>query len=120
MEEYSLPEIFVDWDDLFAKHTRIRIQGDGLPEYDSVATDSFGEVIDKLVITHIRYWMIEDLMATTVDDAQLASLRRKSESLFKEKRPMLVTALDKMIFDLVNKNVVAVPENVKQYKGWQN
>ena len=120
MKKLELTEILSKWDSLFAEHTRFRISADSLPEYDTVVTDSFGEVIDKLIITHIRYWMIEDLMAVAQSDSELATLRRKSESLFKEKRPMLVTALDKMILDLVRNDSVSVPVNVKQYTGWKN
>lgn len=87
------------------------------PEFDNVQTDTFSEIIDKLIIVHIRYWYLEDAMAIEKDDIKLASLRRKSESLFKQKRPMLVEAIDKMIISIINGNECDT-SNVKHYKGW--
>jgi len=92
-----------------------------MPEhsYDSVFTDTFSELIDKLIIVHIRYWNIEDDMAQSHSDEELAALRRKSEPLFKQKRPMLVTALDKMILNLLEGSVQYETTNLKKYKGWE-
>lgn len=89
-----------------------------LPLYDTVETDSFGEVVDKLVITHIRYWMLEDLMSGERNDGVLAGLRRKSERLFKRNRPMLVQALDKAVYNLVAGGGLDIPVDVKLYRDW--
>jgi hypothetical protein len=89
--------------------------------FDKIETDTFGEIIDKLIIVHIRYWYLEDKMSDeSLSDSELAALRRKSESLFKSKRPMLVNALDKSIFNLITNGDLLVPENVKLYKGWNS
>ena len=88
------------------------------PNYDSIQTDTFAELIDKLLIVHIRYWHLEDMMAMEKDDLKLAALRRKSESLFKEKRPMLVTAIDKGIVSIIKATDPIISEEVKLYKGW--
>ena len=89
--------------------------------FDKIETDTFGEIIDKLIIVHIRYWYLEDRMSEkSLSDSELAGLRRKSESLFKSKRPMLVNALDKFIVNLINEEQILVPENVKLYKGWDS
>lgn len=89
------------------------------PEYDNIYTDSFSELIDKLCILHIRYWYLEDAMAIEKDDIKLAELRRKSESLFKEKRPMLVAAIDKLILKILKGEINYSVNNVKNYKGWE-
>lgn len=88
--------------------------------YDSIYTDTFSELIDKLTIVHIRYWNLEDEMAHAKTDEELARLRRKSEHLFKQKRPMLVAALDKLIIGLVDGTVKYDSVNTKKYKGWEN
>ena len=92
---------------------------DKFPDYDNIYTDTFSELIDKLCIVHIRYWYLEDSMAFAKDDEELVSLRKKSESLFKEKRPMLVAGIDKFITQFVKGDIELNPINVKHYKGWK-
>jgi hypothetical protein len=94
------------------------LNNDKFPKYDKIYTDTFSELIDKLCIVHIRYWYLEDAMASTQDDQELLQLRRKSESLFKEKRPMLVHGIDKYISLLVNNEINSNPVNYKHYKNW--
>ena len=55
-----------------------------------VETDSLGEVIDKLIIVHIRAWMLEDTIHKNISDADLALVKRKLDVCFKQKRPKLV------------------------------
>lgn len=88
------------------------------PDYDNIVTDTFSELIDKLCIVHIRYWYLEDAMASTENDDELVTLRKKSESLFKEKRPMLVHGIDKYISLLINQKINSDPMNYKHYKNW--
>ena len=89
------------------------------PDYDDIFTDTLSELIDKLCVVHIRYWYLEDAMASCKDDGELLSLRKKSESLFKEKRPMLVAGFDKLIMKILGGDVKYTPVNVKHYKGWK-
>jgi hypothetical protein len=91
---------------------------DKFPNYDEIYTDTFSELIDKLCIVHIRYWYLEDAMASVDNDEELVSLRKKSESLFKEKRPMLVHGIDKYVSLLVNQKINSNPVNYKHYKNW--
>jgi len=91
---------------------------DELTTYDNIFTDTFSELIDKLCIVHIRYWYLEDAMATCENDEDLVVFRKKSESLFKEKRPMLVAALDKLIIKTLNGEISYTPIGTKHYKGW--
>jgi len=90
------------------------------PDYDDIHTDTLAELIDKLIIVHIRYWYLEDAMSEAKTDEELAHLRRKSECLFKEKRPMLIEGFDKLIFKILEGKEVYTPSNTKQYKGWKN
>ena len=97
------------WDTLY---TRIRPE---LPEY--IATDSVGEVIEKLCILHIRTWMLEDAIQLAKTDAEIADLKRKVDQCFKVKRPKFVAAINAMIDDAIVKNKSLVEDSVKLYKG---
>jgi len=87
--------------------------------FDEVETDSFGQLIDKLLVVHIRYWNLENEMSSEMDDSVLASKRRASEPLFKLYRPMLVAALDKKIVNLLRQDLDSPSGQLpKSYKGW--
>jgi hypothetical protein len=88
------------------------------PCYDEVCTDTLSEIIDKLIIVHIRYWHLENAMSNAKTDEELVMYRKKSESLFKEKRPMLVEGFDKLIFNILQGKNVYTPINVKKYENW--
>lgn len=85
------------------------------PEY--AASDSFGEVLEKLAILHIRTWHLEDAMQEAKSDEELADLKRKVDICFKIKRPKLVAALNAMIDDAIIHNKSLREDSVKLYKG---
>ena len=89
-----------------------------LPE-DLIQTDSLGEVVEKLVILHIRMWMLEDAMAEAQTDEELADLKRKVDICFKQKRPMFVAAINRMVNTSILNNKSLVEESVKLYQGHQ-
>jgi hypothetical protein len=89
-----------------------------VPEY--VATDSIGEIIEKLVILHIRTWMLEDAIHFAKTDAEMADLKRKIDICFKMKRPKLVAAINKMMEDAVVNGRSLHEDSVKHYKGIDN
>lgn len=107
-------------DDKISNFVDSILKDDKFPNYDDIHTDTFSELIDKLCIVHIRYWYLEDEMAICKDDERLVELRKKSEYLFKEKRPMLVLAIDKYIDALVKNKINYTPQNIKKYLGWEN
>lgn len=88
--------------------------------FDDIETDSFGQLVDKLLIVHIRYWNLEDEMAHETSDVVLAEKRRASEPLFKVYRPMLVRALDKKNALLLKSNKNELMQLPKNYKGWSS
>jgi hypothetical protein len=90
-----------------------------LPE-NVVETDSIGEVIEKLVILHIRMWMIEDQLGIVKTDNEIADLKKKSDICFKIKRPKYVEALNQMINNSVIKGKTLQEDSVKLYKGVVN
>ncbi len=89
------------------------------PEYDDIHSDTFSELIDKLIIVHIRLWYLEDATNAETDPIKVAELKRKADITFKEKRPMLVKSLDKMIVNLCNGKFTPTIENPKLYKDYE-
>ncbi len=80
-------------------------------------TDNLAEVIEKLMILHIRIWMLEDeITKYNESDEDLAAIKRKLDVLFKVKRPNLVAAINKIIEDAVVNGTSIYEESVKVYK----
>lgn len=90
-----------------------------LPE-DLIETDNLGEVIEKLSILHCRMWYLEDAMQSATSDEELATLKRKVDICFKQKRPKYVQAINRMVDYAIAKNKSLVEDSVKQYKGIDN
>lgn len=91
-----------------------------LPDTEYVATDNLGEVIEKLVILHIRTWMLEDAIQAAITDQEIAELKRKIDICFKVKRPRFVQAINLMVDDAISRNKSLVEDSVKLYKGIDN
>lgn len=83
---------------------------------DFSLTDSISEIIEKLIILHIRTWMLEDLASTCSDDAELGSIKRKLDICFKQKRPAYIRAINKLIDDSIINNKTLFEDSVKIYK----
>lgn len=83
---------------------------------DFVETDNLAEVIDKLIIVHIRCWMLEDLIHDNMSDADLASIKRKVDICFKQKRPKLIEAINMLIDKSVSEGRMLAEESIKVYK----
>jgi hypothetical protein len=89
-----------------------------MPEIEEyIATDNLGEVIEKLVILHIRTWMLEDAAQAATTDEQLAEIKRKVDICFKQKRPKFVQAINRMVDDAILKGKSVAEDSVKLYKG---
>jgi len=88
-----------------------------IPDTEYVATDSFGEVIEKLVILHIRTWMLEDAIQAAKTNDEVAELKKKIDVCFKVKRPRFVQAINLMVDDAIARNKSLVENSVKLYKG---
>lgn len=83
---------------------------------DIVATDSIGEVLEKMIILHIRTWMLEDEIGLAESDEEVANLKRKIDVCFKKKRPKYIEAVNKMIDDAIVNGRILAEEDVKLYK----
>ena len=77
-------------------------------------------MIEKLVILHIRTWMLEDAIQAAKSDAEIAELKRKIDICFKVKRPRFVQAINLMVDDAITRNKSLVEDSVKLYKGIDN
>lgn len=82
-----------------------------------VATDNIGEVIEKLCILHVRTWFLEDMVGVAKTDQELADLKRKIDTCFKQKRPQYIQAINRMIDQSIVGNKSLVEDSVKIYKG---
>lgn len=91
-----------------------------LPDTEYIATDNLGEVIEKLVILHIRTWMLEDAIQIAKTDSEVADLKRKIDICFKVKRPRFVQAINRMVDDAILLNKSLQEDSVKLYKGIDN
>lgn len=93
-------------------------KGDKPPELPDnlIATDNLGEVIEKLCILHIRTWFLEDMVAVVKTDEEIASLKKKIDICFKQKRPQYIQAINRMIDSAIVSGRSLVEDSVKIYK----
>ena len=85
---------------------------------DIVATDNLGEVIEKLIILHIRTWFLEDMAGIAKTDSEIADIKRKIDICFKQKRPMYIQAINKMIDNAIKSGRSLTEDSVKIYKNF--
>jgi hypothetical protein len=104
-----------------AMNEKIRetLNADGIPDLpnDLVATDNLGEVIEKLCILHIRTWFLEDMIGVAKTDEEVASLKRKIDTCFKQKRPQYIQAINRMVDAAILNGRSLTEDSVKIYKG---
>ncbi len=82
-------------------------------------TDSLGELLDRLTIANIRCWNLEDEIGDCKDDSKLAEAKRKSDIIYKRKRPAYIEALNKVADEKLIHGRSLVEESTKSYKGHQ-
>tara|TARA_R110000851_G_scaffold304614_1_gene462474 strand:- start:1896 stop:2249 length:354 start_codon:yes stop_codon:yes gene_type:complete len=87
------------------------------PDVEYIQTDNLGEIVEKLVILHIRTWMLEDAIQEATTDADIASLKKKIDICFKVKRPRFVQAINQLVDTSIAQNKSLVEDSVKAYKG---
>jgi glycerol-3-phosphate cytidylyltransferase len=87
---------------------------------DIIETDNIGEVIEKLAILHCRMWYLEDAIGLATSDEEVASLKRKIDICFKQKRPKYVEAVNRMIDKSIIEGKSLIEDSVKLYKGHQS
>ena len=88
-----------------------------IPDTEYIETDNLGELIEKLVILHIRTWMLEDAIQEATKDSDIAELKRKIDICFKQKRPKFVQAINLMVENAIIHNKTLREDSVKLYKG---
>lgn len=91
-----------------------------IPDAEYIFTDTVGEIIDRLLILHIRVWHLENRAQAVIDDdAAYANVRRKIEYCFKVKRPGLMAALNRALGDVIKRGreELLLGCDVKQYEG---
>ena len=104
--------------DEFIKESVKAIITKPLPHEDEYPnTDNLAEVIEKLIILHIRVWNMENA-CYEADVETLASLKRKIDICFKSKRPKYLEAINRIIQDFVIFNKEIYEQSVKHYNGF--
>jgi hypothetical protein len=83
---------------------------------DVICTDNLAEIIEKLIIIHIRQWVLEDALVDCKNDSEYADIKRKIDVCFKKKRPAMIEAINKLISEAIISNKKIEEENVKFYK----
>lgn len=87
-----------------------------VPTIEYIQTDNLGEVVEKLVILHIRTWMLEDAIQEAKTDSQIAELKKKIDTCFKIKRPSLVQAINALVDNSILTGKTLREDSVKLYK----
>jgi hypothetical protein len=87
-----------------------------LPDVEYIETDNLGEIIEKLIILHIRIWMLEDKSSEAKTDADLADIKRKIDTCFKIKRPKYVQAINLLVENAILNGKSLKEDSVKLYK----
>jgi len=87
------------------------------PSHEYIETDNLAEVVEKLIILHIRMWMLEDTMREAVTDEDIAAIKKKCDICFKVKRPRYVEAVNLMVDNAIESGRSLREDSVKLYKG---
>lgn len=85
---------------------------------DLIETDNIGEVIEKLAILHCRMWYLEDAISDAKTDLEIADLKKKIDICFKQKRPKLVQATNRLIENAIINGKTLIEDSVKKYNGF--
>ena len=88
-----------------------------MPDVEYIQTDNLGEIVEKLVILHIRTWMLEDAIQEAKTDTEIASLKKKIDICFKVKRPRFVQAINQLVDTSIAQSKSLIEDSVKAYKG---
>jgi len=85
-------------------------------DYDDTYTDTIAEIIEKMIIINTRQWYLEDQMGIAKTKEEICALKKKMDIMFKVKRPALINALDKMIYQVLKGKIEYSSEDLKLYK----
>ena len=61
--------------------------------------------------------MLEDRVGVATEDSEVASLKKKIDICFKQKRPSYIQAVNRMIDDAIVNQTSLVEDSVKSYEG---
>lgn len=82
-------------------------------------SDNLAEMLEKLVILHIRLWKLEDEVALNKHDpASVAEIKHKIDFICRIKRPKLLKAVNSLLDVYVTQNRPFTEEDIKHYRGY--
>ena len=108
--------------ELLLEEIAARFDNEPLDISDLEFSESFAEILDRFIVLHIRMWKLEDAAGASKSDSELASLKRKIDYCFKDRRPKLIKAINSFLDIYINKRHIKrfSEENIKFYKGFSN
>ena len=83
-------------------------------KFDLLYSDTLSELIDKIIIIQIRRWHIVNSLSEETSN----HITLKLKTLDKDKIPMLIGCLDKLLVLIARGKVDFIPVNVKFYSGF--
>lgn len=78
-------------------------------------SDNLAEMLEKLVILHIRTWKLEDKIGAVSTNDEIAELKKKIDFCFKIKRPQLIRAINSYLNTYITEKRSLLEENIKIY-----
>lgn len=89
---------------------------DEVDDKEYIASETIGEVIDKLIILHVRMWHLVDANATVKNDDERIRICEKMRHVVDVKRPRLIAALNQMLKEAIKGRLDLVDgEDVKHF-----
>ena len=122
MEENKIANIGNEIESIIMGRVKEVLSKREIPEApgELIQTDNLGEVLDKLVIMHIRMWMLEDAAGTVKNDEEYVKVRKKIDILYKNKRPSFIGAINKLTDKAIIEGKSLTEDSVKLYNGEEN
>jgi hypothetical protein len=108
--------------DLILQEIAQRFYKEPLSDLDLEFSDNFAEMLEKLIILHIRLWKMEDEVSATSDAYKIKKIKRKIDFICRIKRPKLLKAINVYLDAHIDKNhhKQISEEDIKFYEGYQN
>jgi len=96
-KDLSLGELV---DRYLEQRVRQILKQDRFPAEGQDAPNTLSDMLDHYIRVHARYWHLEDAMAQAESVEEFAPYRDQAEALAKDKRPWLMSLLDRYFVEV--------------------